>query len=524
MKLVTAEQIRELDRIAIQERGIPSLVLMERAGAAVARCAASMIADGALRRRALILAGKGNNGGDAFVAARHLEMEGIKTKTVLLSARKYISGDARENLQRLEGMGADLVGAGIAGELKGLGESAAAFDIVIDGILGTGVKGDVSGHFAEAISFINGLRKFVVSIDVPSGLDATSGRACGIAVMASTTVTTGLPKTGLVRSDGIEHSGRIRVANIGIPDDVVRSVPSEGELTVEDDLYHLFPPRRRTSHKGDYGRILIVAGSPGMTGAACLTASAAMRAGSGLVTVAVPRSLNPILEVKLTEAMTLPLPETAAGTLGTEAGEGILRVADRFDIVVIGPGLSRHPETVQMVRMLAGNLRTPMLIDADGLNALAENVGILKKIKSQVILTPHPGEMARLIKKDTAVTMSDRVTAAEGFASDYGITLVLKGALTVVADAEGHVSLNASGNPGMASGGSGDVLSGVIASFWGQGMSATDSARAGVFVHGDAGDRAALCLGERALVASDIIDHLPAAIENLVHRQGDGSL
>jgi len=519
MKLVTAEQMRELDRVAIRERGIPSMDLMERAGAAVARCAASVIADGGLRRRVLLFAGKGNNGGDAFVAARHLEAEGIKTKTILLSGRGDITGDARENLQRLEQMGADLVRAETLEELEGLRECAAAFDLVIDGILGTGVKGNVSGHFAGAIVFICGLHRVVVAIDVPSGLDATSGRACGVAVRASATVTMGLPKLGLVRADGIEHSGRIRVADIGLPEDMVRNAPGEGDLTVEQDLYNLFPPRRRVSHKGDYGRILIVAGSPGMAGAACLAASAAMRAGSGLVTVAVPRSLNPILEVKLTEAMTLPLPETAGGTLGKEAGEAILRVADRFDIAVIGPGLSRHPETVRMVRMLAANLPAPMLIDADGINALAEDVSILKKITSQVILTPHPGEMARLLKRDTAAILSDRLAAAGGFARDYGITLVLKGALTVVATAEGGTSINASGNPGMASGGSGDVLSGVIASFWGQGMSPADAARAGVFIHGDAGDRAALRLGERALIATDIIERLPAAIESLAYRR-----
>ena len=519
MKLVTAEQMRELDRIAIHERGIPSIDLMERAGGAVARCAASMIADGGARRRVLLFAGKGNNGGDAFVAARQLEAEGLKTKTIMLSGRRDITGDARENLQRLEQTGADVVSAETLEELEKLKECAGAFDLVIDGILGTGVKGKVAGHFAEAICFICGLHKMVVAIDLPSGLDATSGRACGVAIRASATITMGLPKIGLILADGLEHSGRIRVADIGLPEDMVRNAPGEGELTVEQDLYTLFPPRKRVSHKGDYGRILIVAGSPGMTGAACLAASAATRAGAGLVTAAVPRSLNPIMEVKLTEVMTLPLPETAAGTLGNEAGEAILRVAGRFDIAVIGPGLSRQPETVQMVRMLVANLRTPMLIDADGLNAIAEDVSVLRKRESQVILTPHPGEMARLLRRDTADILNDRLAAAEGFARDYGITLALKGALTVVATAEGGLSLNASGNPGMASGGSGDVLSGVIASFWGQGMSADDAARAGVFVHGDAGDRAALLLGERALIASDIIDHLPAAIESLACRR-----
>jgi len=519
MKLITAEQMRELDRIAIRERGIPSLDLMERAGKAVARCAASIIADGNLRKRALLFAGKGNNGGDAFVAARYLEIEGIKTRTVLLANKNDISGDAKENLQRLEEMGADLVEAETSGALAGILESAADDALIIDGILGTGVSGNVSGHLAEAISLINDLRKLVVAIDVPSGLDAASGRTCGVAVRALATVTMGLPKTGLVRADGIEQSGRIRVADIGIPADMILNAPSAGELIVEQDLFNLFPPRKRASHKGDYGRILIVAGSPGMTGAACLAASAAMRAGSGLVTVATPKNLNPILEAKLTEAMTLPLPETAAGALGKKAGEEILRAADRFDIVAIGPGLSRHPETARMVRTLVEEIRTPMLVDADGLNAIAEDVYILKKIKSPVILTPHPGEMARLTKKSAAGILSDRIAAAEEFARGYGVTLVLKGAMTIVADAEGRVSINASGNPGMASGGSGDVLSGVIASLWGQGMSPAYAARAGAFIHGDAGDRAMLAIGERALVATDIINHLHLALESLVYRR-----
>lgn len=517
MKIVTAEQMRELDRIAIKERRIPGLDLMERAGAAVARCAAEMISEGRLRRGALLFAGKGNNGGDAFVAARHLEAEGIKTRTILLSPRREISGDARENLLRLDRSRAEIVRAETLEELENLKDAAASFDLVVDGILGTGVKGNVTGHFAEAIFFIRGLHKAVVAIDVPSGLDATSGQVCGVAVKAAATVTMGLPKTGLIEGEGLEYSGRILVAGIGLPEDIVREAAGCGDLVVEQDLYGLFQPRRRVSHKGEYGHVLIVAGSPGYTGAACLAAEGALRSGAGLVTVAVPRSLNPIIEVKLTEAMSMPLPETGAQTLGEEAAEEILKVADRFDVVAIGPGLSRHPDTSAMVRTLVEKLAKPMLIDADGLNALAEDPGVLKRTNAAIILTPHPGEMARLLRCAAADIVSDRLVMASSFARDNNVVLVLKSALTLIATPDGRVSINTRGNAGMATGGSGDVLSGVIASFWAQGMSAHDAARAGVFVHGDAGDRAAMRFGERSLLPSDIIESLPSSLDCLLH-------
>ena len=515
MKLVTAAQMKELDRAVVVGRGIPALDLMERAGAAVARCAIAMIREGRLRPRVLLFAGKGNNGGDAFVASRHLQSGGVATRTILLARRGDVSRDALENLRRIEGAGGEVATAETAGEIEALKEGADSFDLVVDGILGTGMSGKVVGHLAEAISLIRALRATTIAIDIPSGLDATSGCVCGAAVRASATVTMGLPKTGMVVADGPEHCGRIRVADIGLPEDLVHAVMGSGDLIVGQDLYGLFPPRARVSHKGDYGRVLVVAGSPGLTGAACLAAAAAMRSGSGLVTVAAPRSLNPVLEAKLTEAMTLPLPETAEGALGKKAGEEILRAAERFDIAVIGPGLSRCPETAEMVRRLVAVLPIAMLVDADGLNALAGDAAVLKKASAPVILTPHPGEMARLMGCETSDLLKDRMGAASGFAAAHGVTLVLKGAQTIVAAPDGAASMNATGNPGMASGGTGDVLSGVIASLAGQGMKPLDAARAGVFVHGDAGDRAAALRGERGMIASDIVDRIPDALEAL---------
>lgn len=515
MKLVTAAQMRELDRAAIVVRGIPSLALMERAGAAVARCAEAMVRRGGLRPRVLLFAGKGNNGGDAFVAARHLQAAGISTRTILLARRGDVSRDALENLRRVEGAGGQVVSAETAAELKAQREEAGSYDLVVDGILGTGVSGAVAGHLAEAIALIRALRAPTIAIDVPSGLDATTGAVCGTAVRATATVAMGLPKAGMVAADGPEQCGRIRVAEIGLPDDLVRAAKGVGYLVVEQDLYALFPPRARVSHKGDYGHVLVVAGSPGFAGAACLAATGAMRAGAGLVTVAAPASLVPVLASKLTEAMTLPLPETADGALGKNAGEEILGAAERFDAAVIGPGLSRRPETAEMVRRLVAALPVPMVVDADGLNALAGDDAAFTSASAPVILTPHPGEMGRLMGCETREVLQDRVGAASSFAAAHGVLVVLKGAQTVVAPPDGAASFNASGNPGMASGGSGDVLSGVIASLVGQGLKPRDAARAGVFIHGDAGDRAAAARGERGMIASDLVERLPEAMEAL---------
>lgn len=519
MKLVTAAQAKELDRAAIVGRGIPGLSLMERAGAAVARCAAGMIREGRLLPRVLLFAGKGNNGGDAFVAARCLRAEGIETRTVLLTHRGDGARDALESLRQLEAEGGEVVSAETPDALPALREDAVSFGLLVDGVLGTGVSGKVTGQAAAAIALLRELRAPVLAIDLPSGLDATTGAVCGAAVRASATVAMGLPKTGMAAGEGPAHCGRIRVADIGFPADLIEAAGGTGDLVVEADLYGLFPPRTRDAHKGDFGHILIVAGSPGMAGAACLAASGALRSGAGLVTIAAPRSLNPVLALKPIEAMTLPLPETAGGALGSEAGETILRAAARFDAAVIGPGLGRSPETEEMVRTLVLSLRVPMVIDADGLHALCAETAVLGRARAPLVLTPHVGEMARLAGCGTSAVLADRRGTAEGFARLRGLVLVLKGAQTLVASPDAEASINASGNPGMATGGSGDVLSGVIAAFLGQGMAPRDAARAGVFVHGDAGDRAAARLGERGMIASDIVDRLPAAIEALVRRR-----
>ncbi|MDP8248183.1 MAG: NAD(P)H-hydrate dehydratase [Candidatus Tritonobacter lacicola] len=515
MKLITTEKMRGLDEAAVRECGISSLDLMEKAGRVVARVVRSIIRDGGLKSGVLLLAGSGNNGGDAFVAARHLLATGVRARVILLADPTKVKGDARENLERLrrESPGALSVARTI-GELMECASGLDDVDVIVDGVLGTGLKGDVRGHYAEAIFFMNGSNRKIVSIDIPSGLDGDSGEVHGVCVDAIATVTMGLPKLGLVVGEGPDHAGRVHVADIGIPGELVEDVSSDRELLVADDLYSLFVHRRRVSHKGNFGHVLIIAGSVGMTGAAALAAMGALRAGAGLVTVGIPSGLNDILEVKLTEAMTVPLPQTDEVTLSLEAAGRIKSVEAKFDSVVLGPGLSTHPETVRLVKELALSLVVPKVIDADGLNAFAGDEAALSKIRGPAVLTPHPGEMGRLIRKGVAGVQGDRVGAAVDLAGRFGDTVVLKGAATVIAN-PAEVFINSTGNPGMASGGMGDVLAGMIGTYLAQGMNTLDAAKSGVFIHGAAGDLAALQIGEAGLIASDLLDRIPLVARRL---------
>ncbi len=523
MKIVTPQQMRELDRAAIEERGIPGRMLMERAGAAAAAAVEQLLATAGPDPLVVILAGKGNNGGDGLVAARLLGERGVRTTTYLLARGRELGGDAAGNWVRLLKGRWPLVELTEDQDLDGLESALAAAAVVVDGIFGTGFRGTARGLPARAIELVNRASRRpapprVLAIDIPSGLDGGSGEAGGEAIRADWTVTMGLVKTGMVRGGGLDLCGRITVADLGFPADLIAALPSDREVVVPGDLARLLPPRRPSSHKGDYGRILIVAGSPGMTGAAILAARAALRAGTGLVTVAVPRSLNPILEVAVAEAMTLPLPETPGGTLSPEALGPLLDFAAGVDAVALGPGLSRDRATGRLVRGLVRRCPVPLVVDADGLNLLARRRRILKKARSSLILTPHPGEMSRLTGLSGEELRGDREESARRFAREYHLTLVLKGAGTVIASSAGPLWVNLTGNPGMATGGSGDILTGLIAGFRAQGLEDSAAARLGVFVHGAAGDRAALRRGMMSMMPSDLLAEIPAVLNRLFPR------
>jgi len=489
VKAVTTEQIRALDRRAM-EAGMPGKVLMDRAGLAVARKAA------ALSRRVLLLAGKGNNGGDAIVAARHLAAMGCEPTLALFCRRAELSGDPLAYFQELGNVSVL--------ELPSLDQLASvSAEVIVDGLLGTGLTGDVREPAASVIRWVNEQSVPAVAIDLPSGLDSDTGEVHGVCVRAEVTVTMGLPKIGLLRPSATDWVGVIEVADIGFPPEFGEKIPSEVELLTAADVKALLPRRRRSTHKGDYGHLLVIAGSEGYTGAPVLCAHAAARSGAGLVTLAVPRSVYPIVAASCpTEVMPRPMDEL--GSLSD------------YDALALGPGLGQAPETQRLVLNWISSCRRPLVVDADGLNALARNVSLLNTVAVPLVLTPHPGEMSRLCGKTVRDVQAQRWEVARQFAREHGVVLVLKGAGTVVTDKSGGLWVNSTGNPGMAKGGMGDALTGIIGALLVQDLSALDAARVGVFVHGRAGDFARERCGERSMLVSDLILNIGAAFGSIV--------
>ncbi len=512
MKVVTAHAMQDMDRRAIEEAGIPGTVLMENAGRG---CADEIVAEFGLRGRAVILSGKGNNGGDGYVIARLLSQKGWQVRVVVLCTRDRITGDAATNLALLpESMVAYCHEEGLLASLYM--EELFRADVIVDALLGTGLRSDVSSFYREAIELVNASGRPVVSVDIPTGIHATTGRILGAAVRAYITVTFACAKLGHVLFPGAEHTGRLAVVDIGIPAELMQEAPGY-EFLNDESIRPLLRRRDRLAHKGTFGHCLIVAGSTGKTGAAALCANSTVRAGAGLVTLGVAESLHRILEVKTTEVMTVPLPDAGNGYLTNSAFPTIERLLEGRDAVAVGPGIDRHPGTVALVQQLVASVACPLVIDADGLNALAEDISVLRGAKSRsIVLTPHPGEMARLLGTSVPDVEAIRISVAEEFAREYGVYLVLKGARTIIASPDGISAINGSGNPGMATGGMGDVLTGIIVSLMGQGYSAWDASRMGVFIHGYAADMIAEEKGEIGMTATDVMEKLPYVFNKLL--------
>jgi NAD(P)H-hydrate epimerase len=504
--------MQEIDTRAISEYGIPGLQLMENAGRG---CCAEIVARFGDTGSCLIMAGKGNNGGDGYVIARLLVQHGWAVKVFILADREQICGDAALNLEMLPGSAINFCTH--EGQLMALHrEEICAADVIVDALLGTGLRSNVSGIYLEAIELMNTSGRPVVSVDIPSGIHGTTGRVLGEAVKADVTVALACAKLGHVLYPGAEYTGRLVVADIGIPTPLMEATLGYDFLN-EEAIRPLLRHRDRMAHKGHFGHCLIIAGSPGKTGAAALTSNSAVRAGSGLVTLAVAESIHTILELKTTEAMTVPLQDSESGYLTSSAFPALEKLLVGKDAVAIGPGLERRPGTVALVQNLVESIAQPLVIDADGLNALAENVSVLhRKISKQVILTPHPGEMSRLLGNSIPDVEAIRISIAQEFARTYGVYLVLKGARTIIASPGGTAAINGSGNPGMASGGMGDVLTGIIVSLLGQGYAAWDACRLGVFLHGFAADMVAEEKGEIGITASDVLEKLPFAYHRLL--------
>jgi len=517
MKLATAEIMRRLDQRAIEEFGIPGLVLMENAARSTVSAMFRLFPD-LLTKRVGIFAGRGNNGGDAFAVARYLLNRGVFCQVYLLTAQEEVQGDAATNLKILTRMGGEIFSVLNVEELEARQAQVAKNDLLIDGILGTGLKGPVKGLYREVIEFINSLHLPVVAIDIPSGLDADKGQVLGTCIRASLTVTFGLAKRGLLVQPGLQFVGKLVIADISIPSSAIEAERIKDNLIEGSEFSHLLLPKKPNAHKGDFGHLLVLAGSPGKTGAAAMVCQAAVRVGTGLVTLGIPESLNPIMEVKITEAMTEPLPETQDKTL---AFRGHKRIRDLFfhkNALALGPGLSVNPETARLIRRVALETDLPMVIDADGLTAFAGKMDLISKKKGWVVFTPHPGEMARLLESSVQKIQRDRIQIARNFAETYGLILILKGANSIVASPEGEIFINPTGNPGMASGGMGDVLTGMVGGFLAQGFVPLEAAKLGVFLHGLAGDLVAHKKGERGMAATDLLEETPRLLRALARR------
>lgn len=512
MKLVTAEQMRGLDSAAIQTWGIPSLALMENAGRRTVEVMLARYGDPEGSTVA-IFAGPGNNGGDGLVIARLLAARMARPVVFLLVPAEKLKGDAAVNFTRLHEFPVRVIEVAATTELDEAAPIVAESWAVVDGIFGTGLMREVSGIFAAAIAAINAATSPVVALDIVSGINADSGRILGLCVKADVTVSFGVAKIGQAVYPGRQYTGKLEVVDIGIPPEVVADKDIRLEL-LGREVGSLLPPRPPLSHKGTYGHLLVLAGSTGKTGAAMLCGLGALRSGTGLVSLGVPHDLNHIIETGLWEAMTIPLHATVRGILSIEAYPVILDSLSGKQALVVGPGIGIAGETAELVKKLYQKVELPLLIDADGLNILATDTGLLQNPPGPRILTPHPGEMARLLDVTPAEVAADRLGAAREFAGRNQVYIVLKGADTLVVDPAGNAAVNPTGNPGMACGGMGDVLAGLIGGFLAQGLPPWQACCLGVFSHGLAADLLATESGAGYL-ASEVAREIPFVLEEL---------
>ena len=514
MYAVTSAEMQTMDRLTIAEFGLPGRLLMENAGREAARVFLAQFADAA-RQGVGVIAGRGNNGGDGYVIARCLAHRGYPVRVYLLSAADRIQGDAAANLKLLPAAGVPVIEVPDEAAFSRCRPEMRAPAVWVDAVFGTGLHSEVRGLFRTAIEFINQLNRPVLALDIPSGLDADTGQPCGACIRATVTATFAYPKIGLLVFPGAEATGRLEVVDIGIPPAVADRVRPRQRLLSADIVRGYIEPRPADAHKGRTGHLLVVAGSPGKTGAAAMTAGSALRIGAGLVTLGTAASLNAVMETLTLEAMTAPLPETTPGVLGPEAKNAILALTQGKSCLALGPGLGPAPETGALVRELVRACRIPMVIDADGLNHFAGATEALRNLPAATVLTPHPGEMARLLGSTPAAVQRDRLACARDLATALNLHVVLKGARTLIAHPDGTVCINPTGNSGMASGGMGDVLTGAIAGLIAQGLRPEMAARAAVYLHGAAADHLACSVGPWGYLAGEVMNALPGQIAAL---------
>jgi NAD(P)H-hydrate epimerase len=517
MRVLNSAQMREADRRTVDEIGIPSLVLMENAGRQAVAAMEAMYGD-LLERQVAVLCGRGNNGGDGFVIARTLAQRGVDVSVFLIGRVADVRGDARINLEILGRLSLTVVEVADSQAWELHFSEVSDCTLIVDAIFGTGLNAPVSGFIESVITDVNASGIPIVAIDLPSGLSADSPEPIGPSIEAGLTVTLAAPKLPLVLPPAETRAGDIVIADIGIPGEVLESVDGlRVDLLTRASMRELITPRTPDSHKGDYGRVLIVAGSRGKTGAAHLAAVGALRSGAGLVTIATPATCQPIVAAMAPEYMTEALDE---GDQGLDP-EGVDRVIEMArDVIAIGPGLGTAPATRQFIKQIVDRATMPLVVDADGLNAFADDPDRLAGREGRdIIITPHPGEMARLVGMSTEEVQASRLEIARNFAVAHHVFVVLKGHRTLIATPDEKVFINPTGNPGMATGGTGDVLTGMIAAWLAQLLDAEAACRLAVYLHGLAGDLAEADEGEVAMTAGDVAGHLGDAFMELTARR-----
>jgi len=504
MKVSTVSEMRTLDRTAVEKFGILEELLMENAGQAVSAVIRQEF--GIRGKKFVVFCGVGNNGGDGFVVARKIHSNGGTAKVFVLGKRDKFKGAAMTNLDIASRLPVEVLPFE---SIEAVEPDVAHCDGIVDAILGTGITRDVGGMYRDVVELINRSRKPVFSVDIPSGVNGDTGQVMGVAVRADYTVTFGLPKLGNLLYPGYELCGELYVSHISFSPAMYEA----DALKIEINHPPALPPRDRTGHKGDFGQALFIAGAASYFGAPYFAALSFLKAGGGYSRLAAPESITPFIANKGSEIVFVPQEQTDAGSIAPQNKQALLALSERMDVVVLGPGLSLHEETQQLARELATELDRPLLIDGDGITALCQDLQIVKHRTAETILTPHLGEMSRITGLSVREIDADRIGVLQRTAGELNAIVVLKGAHSLIGYPDGRVFINLSGNPGMATAGSGDVLTGTVAAMFGLGLSLPDAVRKGVFIHGLAGDLAAGDKGEDGITAQDVLDYLPFAVK-----------
>lgn len=514
MKLVTAKEMKALDVQAQNDYAMPGILLMDNAAQAVAEAVHEALT--ALEgERVVIFCGGGNNGGDGLGAARWLQSYGVSVRAFVVGAAlDAVQGDAAVELAMFTKAGGRVEALSTEDDWVLAELAASKADVLVDALLGTGFHGELEGDVLRACELLNKSEKYILAVDVPTGVNADNGAVSENAVRADHTVTMALVKTGLLLYPGREYCGDIELADISMPVKLVEEYQSDKYRLTDEIVRELLPLRKANAHKGDAGRVVICAGSPGYTGAAALASDAAVKAGAGLVSLYTPLSSRDVLAIKLTEVMVHGLLERMPGILGGGAASDVASSADAADVLAIGPGLGTSESTQEAVRTILQKITTPVVIDADALTALAGHTEILAAMQAQKVLTPHPGEMARLTGLEIAEIEADRINVAKKYAEEWQAIVVLKGAPTVIGCPNGTVYVNSTGNSSLATGGSGDVLTGIIAGLAAQEISLQEAAICGVYLHGLAAELTGIDIG---LAAGELAALLPQAREQVLY-------